>query len=62
MIEIEITDGVKLLIDPAKYDVTNALKLQLPNEELRLTFDLTVSNVLEGDESKVQNVVTLRSA
>lgn len=62
MIQIEITDGVKLVVDPEKFDVKSALKLQLPNDDLQLTFDLTVTNVSEQAESKVQNVVSLRSA
>lgn len=60
--EIQITDGVTLVIDPEKYDLKNGLKLQLPEGDLMLSFDLTVTNVTEQAESKVQNVVILRSA
>lgn len=60
--EIEITDGVKLVVDPEKFDVKNAMKLVLPEGDLLLTFDMTVTNVGEQAESKVQNVVALRSA
>lgn len=62
MQEIELMDGVKLVVDPAKFDVKNALKLQLPEGDFKLTFDVTVTNLLEQDESKVQGVVSLRSA
>jgi hypothetical protein len=59
--EIELMDGVKLVIDPAKFDVKNVLKLQLPEGDLKLTFDVTITDVLEQDESKVQGIVGLRS-
>ncbi len=60
--EIVLVDGVKLLVDDEKFNVINALSLAGgPTGDTRLTFDLTITDILEEEEAKVQSIVTLRT-
>ena len=64
MIEIELTPGVKLLVDPDKYTVQGGMTFapgDTWSNEVVLTFDATLRDVLEGHESKIEGAVTLRS-
>jgi hypothetical protein len=62
MMEIEIIPGVKIVIDPDKFEAQAALKLaEMPPGDWQLTLDLNLHNVLEDTDQKVQNLVILRS-
>lgn len=64
MIEIQLTDGLQLLVDPDKFTVQGGIAFNLTGEwsnEVVITFDANLRDILEGNETKVAGVVTLRS-
>jgi len=63
MIEIELTPGLKILVDPARFTVQGGMSFALSEQwspEVVITLDASLRDVLEGNESKVDGVVTLR--
>jgi hypothetical protein len=64
MIEIELTPGLKILVDPDKFTVQGGMSFALSQQwsnEVVITLDASLRDVLEGNESKVDGVVTLRT-
>jgi hypothetical protein len=64
MIEVEILPGLRLLVDPDKFIVQGGMSFALSEQwssEVVITLDASLRDVLEGNESKVDGVVTLRT-
>lgn len=60
--EYEILPGVKVIIDPEKYSVTQAFQIAPQTEaDVAIMLDLTIVDVIEKSESKVQGILQLRS-
>lgn len=60
--EIQLTDGVKLLIDEEKFNVVSSFGVNIASEEdIQLSIDLNVTNITEQVESKVMSLAVLRS-
>lgn len=63
MIEIELTPGVKLLVDPNQFTVMGGITFapgELWSNEFVITFDASMRDMLEDNETKIEGVVTLR--
>lgn len=61
--EIEILPGVKVIIDPERYEVRNALKASLGDEmtDYTIQIDATITDMIEKTESKVTGALVLRA-
>ncbi len=63
MRRFEIFPGVFVEIDTERYRIDGALNMTpaVMPDEFTVTMDLKMTNLLEGGESKTQNIVVLRS-
>lgn len=61
--EYEILPGVKIVIDPEKYTVTQAMSMGLsdPSADVKIVLDATIIDVIEGNEAKALGILQLRS-
>ena len=58
---VKITEGVEVLIDPARFEIVGMpLGMTLDSDNFKLTFDMTVNAPAGAQESKVENVLTVR--
>jgi hypothetical protein len=64
MITINLADGLTLHVDPDKFTLKGGLSLELSEQwsnDLLYTLDLNVRDLLEENDTKVQNIVELRT-
>jgi len=59
---INILPGLQIVIDTDKFEALGALQLaELPAGDYQIGLDMTLTNILEKTEQKVQALVILRS-
>lgn len=62
MIELEILPGLKLSLDPAKYELQSGYQLAgTVSAENILTVDLAIHDVLEDNDSKATGIAIIRT-
>lgn len=58
---VKLTEGVEVLIDPARFEIVGIpLGMTLEADNFKLTLDMNVSAPAGEQESKVENVLTIR--
>lgn len=61
MIAVEIVEGVRLLVDPEKWEINGVpLSLNLPKTNMKLSLDLNVFIVAGQQDSKIENLIQMR--
>ena len=59
----KVWDGIEIAFDPTKFEVEGVpLYVEVDSNNMRLTFDLKIHVVAGSQDSKVENILTLKSA
>lgn len=58
----EIVPGVRVEIDPEKFRVEGGFTLNLPGTDYKVLLDVRIVDVLNQQTSKIENILSLRSA
>ena len=59
---VKVCEGVEIAFDPEKFEAVGIpLGIAVDSNNMRLTFDLKVHVVAGDQDSKVENILTLRS-
>jgi hypothetical protein len=60
---VELLPGVELHVDPEKFDVVGVqIGLNIPSQMMGLVFDVNIATAEGAQESKVENMIRLKTA